>query len=407
MTVPIAAIIGGGPAGLMTAETLAQESRAEIHVFDAMPSVGRKFLLAGKGGLNLTHSEPFEGFLKRYGPQASQLRPYLSAFGPKEIVAWAKGLGVETFIGSSGRVFPVDFKAAPLLRAWLRRLRERGITFHLRHRWRGWGEGDALHFETPDEPLLFKAEATILALGGASWPQLGSDGAWAPLLTEAGVAVNLLRPANCGFDVGWSDHFRSRFAGTPVKSVKVGMAGRNVRGDFVITETGVEGSALYALGPTPRDEIARQGDTTLLVDLAPDRALPVLIQALAQPRGSRSLSTHLRRTLGLDGVKAALLRECLPRDAFESSGRLARWIKAVPLRLTAPRPVAEAISTAGGVSFDALTDDLMLQARPGLFCAGEMLDWEAITGGYLLTACFALGHAAGQGAAAWLARPQV
>jgi len=401
---PITAIIGGGPAGLMAAETLAEHAHAEIHLFDAMPSVGRKFLLAGKGGLNLTHSESFDRFIERYGAETEKLRPYLSAFGPNEIVAWAKSLGIDTFIGSSGRIFPTDFKAAPLLRAWLRRLRERGVIFHLRHRWHGWDEAGALQFTTAAGSTSFTADATILALGGASWPQLGSDGAWAPLLTESGVAVSPLRPANCGFDVGWSEHFRTRFAGSPVKSVKLAFAGSNFQGEFVITKTGVEGSAIYALGPGPREEIAHRGEAILSLDLLPERSLPALRQALALPRGSRSLSTHLRRTLGLEGVKAALLRECLPPDVFETPEKLAQGIKALPLRLQSPRPAAEAISTAGGVSFNALTNDLMLKVRPGVFCAGEMLDWETITGGYLLTACFALGHAAGQGASQWLAR---
>jgi uncharacterized flavoprotein (TIGR03862 family) len=400
---PVVAIIGGGPAGLMAAEVLAAQGIAEIHLFDAMPSVGRKFLMAGKGGLNLTHSEPLDQLLGRYGPRRDRLTPIISAFGPQELRNWAKDLGIETFIGSSGRIFPTDLKAAPLLRGWLRRLRTQGVRFHLRHRWEGWNDTGALTFATPSGTVEFAAGAIILALGGASWPQLGSDGAWVSVLGEAGVAIAPLRPANCGFDVGWSEHFRTRFAGQPVKSVVAHAFGSHRQGEFVITETGLEGSLIYAFGAPLRDLIAHDGVATITFDLAPDRDAAVLEEALAQPRGSRSFSTHLRRTTGLTGVKAGLLRECLPPDSFDAPDRLADAIKSLPVTLRAPRPIAEAISSAGGVSFDALTDDLMLRARPGVFCAGEMLDWETITGGYLLTACFALGRTAGLAAARWLA----
>ena len=389
----------------MAAEALAADGGAAVHLFDAMPSVGRKFLMAGKGGLNLTHSEPFDQLLDRYGSQRANLGPILNAFRPDDIRAWAKELGIETFVGSSRRIFPTDFKAAPLLRAWLRRLRTAKVHFHMRHRWLGWSDAGNLVFMTPAGTVTFKtkADAVILAAGGASWPQLGSDGAWTDILAQAGVVVAPLRPANCGFDVGWSEHFRTRFAGTPVKSVSVIVGGARRQGEFVITDTGVEGSLIYAFGATLRDAIERKGTAQLTLDLAPDKDIATLTHALAQPRGSRSLSTHLHRMTGIGGVKTGLLRECLPREAFEQPETLARGIKSLPIELRAPRPIAEAISSAGGVPFDALNDDLMLRDRPGVFCAGEMLDWEAITGGYLLTACFATGRAAGLGAARFLA----
>ncbi len=401
---PIVAIIGGGPAGLMAAETLAGEGIADIHLFDTMPTVGRKFLLAGKGGLNLTHSEPLERLLDRYGTQREKLAPLVTAFGPQQLRDWAKDLGVDTFIGSSGRIFPTDFKAAPLLRAWLRRLRSQGVRFHLRHNWQGWTNSGDLNFATPSGETGFKADAVILALGGASWPKLGSDAAWAPILDDVGVAITPLRPANCGFDVGWSDHFQTRFAGAPVKSVVASAFGVSRQGEFVVTETGIEGSLIYALGASLRDAIERDGWSELTLDLLPDRDVTAIADALSRPKGSKSFSTHLHRATGLSGVKAGLLRECVPAATFDDSEALALAIKSLPIRLRAPRPVAEAISTAGGVAFDALTDDLMLQAKPGVFCAGEMLDWETITGGYLLTACFALGRTAGLGAAHWLAQ---
>lgn len=403
-TLPVLAIIGGGPAGLMAAETAARAGGAAIHVFDAMPSVGRKFLLAGKSGLNLTHSEDFDRFLSRFGPAQVPLEPVLRAFPPAELRAWAEGLGIATFIGSSGRVFPKDFKAAPLLRAWLRRLRESGVQFRMRHRWRGWDGEGALLFDAPDGPARVAADAVILAVGGASWPRLGSDGAWVSLLRGEGVAVEALRPSNCGFDVGWSDHFRGRFAGTPVKSVSLRTegGGRN-RGEFVITGTGIEGGAVYVHSPFLRDRIAAEGRAVLMLDLLPDRDQAWLAAALARPRGSHSLSGHLRRQCGITGVKAGLLREGLPAAILADPGALAAAIKALPLILAAPRPIAEAISSAGGVAFAELDENLMLRRKPGVFCAGEMLDWEVRTGGYLLNACFALGLAAGKGAAEWLA----
>lgn len=391
----------------MAAETAAAQGlRVEIH--DAMPSVGRKFLLAGKGGLNLTHGEPFAAFIGRYGARRGVLEPLLAEFGPAALRDWASGLGVETFVGSSGRVFPVDMKAAPLLRAWLRRLRELGVVFHVRHRWRGFGEDGSLRFETPRGLRAVRTDAVILALGGGSWARLGSDGAWVPLLQARGIAVCPLRPSNCGFDVGWSGHFRNRYAGRPVKSVVaefVDPAGtRHCRaGEFIVTETGVEGGLIYALSAPLRDTLEAAGAATLYLDLAPDREQPRIAEALAQPRGSRSLANHWKRTVGIEGVKAGLLREILPAEILADPIRLAAAIKALPMRPVAPRPLDEAISSAGGVAFEALDENLMVRDRPGLFCAGEMLDWEAPTGGYLLTACFATGRAAGRGAALWLA----
>ena len=404
------AIVGGGPAGLMAAEA-ALEGGAKIDIFDAMPSVGRKFLLAGKGGLNLTHAEPLEPFLARFGACRDRIAPLLADFGPEALRAWARALGVQTFTGSSGRVFPTGMKAAPLLRAWLHRLRAAGVTIHVRHRWSGWGGDGALRFSTPRGERALHADAVVLALGGGSWPQLGSDGAWAPLLAARGVAVAPLLPSNCGFDTGWSEHFRARFAGTPVKTVVASFSDRQGRtfrvvGEFIVTETGIEGGLVYALSAPLRDEIAAAGAATLHLDLAPGRDAARLLEELAHPRGRRSLSSHIQSRTGLKGVKMGLLRELVPAADFADSARLAAAIKALPLKLVAARPLAEAISSAGGVAFEALDERLMLRALPGVFCAGEMLDWEAPTGGYLLTACFASGRAAGLGAVRWVQEQQ-
>ncbi|CAG1018731.1 3-dehydro-bile acid delta(4,6)-reductase [Burkholderiaceae bacterium] len=404
-----AIVIGGGPAGLMAAEMLAGAGRA-VDLYDAMPSVGRKFLLAGKGGLNLTHSEPFDAFVARYGSRRDRLEPMLRDFGPDQLREWARGLGIETFVGTSGRVFPVDLKAAPLLRHWLHRLREQGVRFHMRHRWLGWDEGEtqgtgAWRFATPGAEVRVRARAAVLALGGGSWPRLGSDGSWVPLLAKRGVAIERLQPSNCGFDVdaagGWSEHFRSRFAGQPLKNVALALEGGGFAqaGEFVVTETGVEGSLVYAASSAVRERIAATGRAVVLIDLLPQRSAGFVADEVARPRGSRSLSTHLKSRLGIDGVKAALLHELLPREVFADTARLAAAIKALPLALARPRPLAEAISSAGGVSFTAMNEQLMLTALPGVFCAGEMLDWEAPTGGYLLTACFASGVVAGRAAA--------
>lgn len=399
------AVIGGGPAGLMAAEVLSA-SGAQVHVYDAMPSVGRKFLLAGRGGLNLTHSEPFDIFMSRFGERRAALEPMLAQFGPQQVRDWAAGLGIETFVGTSGRVFPADMKAAPLLRAWLHRLRAAGVQFHMRHRWLGDAPFDAatLRFATPTGEITVKADAVVLALGGASWARLGSDGAWAPWLQERGIDVAPLLPANCGFDgAGWSEHFSSRFAGQPFKSVATSFTdsqGRRFarKGEFVATATGIEGSLIYAASALLRDEIAAHGSATLLLDLLPDRSAEQVLAAVKHPRGARSLSSHLKSRLGLEGIKTGVLHEALSREAMQDPAQLAATIKAVPLRLVAARPVDEAISTAGGVRFDALDEQLMASALPGVFVAGEMLDWEAPTGGYLLTASMASGAAAARGA---------
>lgn len=394
------AVIGGGPAGLMAAEAAAMRG-ASVHLFDAMPSVGRKFLMAGKSGLNLTHAEPFPEFMSRFGAHRGRLEPIVADFDPAAIRAWADGLGVETFIGSSGRVFPVDFKAAPLLRAWVHRLRAAGVRFHVRHRWTGWAEDGRLAFATPAGPVAISSEATILALGGASWPKLGSDGAWVDILTRRGVAVAPLLPANCGFDVAWSDHMRERFAGQPVKPVVLTVDGESHRGEFVVTAHGIEGSGIYPFSGPLRDAISTRGRAVLTIDLLPDHAPERLAASLRQPRGSRSLAEHLRRTVGIAGVKAGLLRELCSPDQLADPAKLAFALKSLALPLSAPRPIAEAISSAGGIAWGAVTDGLMIQALPGVFAAGEMLDWEVTTGGYLLTACMALGKRAGESAADW------
>ena len=397
------AVVGGGPAGLMAAEVLSQGGVA-VELFDAMPSVGRKFLMAGKGGLNLTHAEPMESFLSRYGPRRPQIEPLLAAFGPEALRAWAKGLGVDTFVGSSGRVFPTEKKAAPLLRAWLHRLRAAGVRFHARHRWLGWNDEGMLGFSTPAGESAVRADATVLALGGGSWPELGSDGAWLPLLAGRGVPVAKLRPANCGFDAAWSEHFRQHFAGEAVKSVAIDFGGHHRRGEFVVTEHGVEGGLVYAFAAALRDALEAGQEATVQLDLMPDWSAERVLAEVAHPRGSRSLSSHLQSRLGLKGVKVGLLWECVGKEGMNDPAQVAAALKALPLRLISPRPLAEAISSAGGVDFAALDARLMLRDLPGVFCAGEMLDWEAPTGGYLLTACFASGLAAGRGCLEWFER---
>ena len=401
------AVIGGGPAGLMAAEVLAARG-FRVDVYDAMPSVGRKFLMAGRGGMNLTHSEAAQPFLGRYGKRSAQIAPLLAGFDPQALRGWVHGLGIETFVGSSGRVFPTDMKAAPMLRAWLHRLREAGVRFHMRHRWLGWDDASGqLRFATPDGELLVRPDATVLALGGGSWARLGSDGAWVPLLAARGVDIAPLRPANCGFDVAWSEHFRTRFAGHPLKAVAIGLRDRDGvehyrQGEFVITAGGIEGSLVYALSAPMRDLLEATGEATIHLDLAPGLPAERVAEAVQRPRGARSLSSHLQSKLGITGVKAGLLRECLSKDEFADPARLAAALKALPVRLLRARPIDEVISSAGGVAFEAMDAKLMLRAVPGVFCAGEMLDWEAPTGGYLLTACLASGRAAGLGASAWL-----
>ncbi|MFO1336828.1 MAG: TIGR03862 family flavoprotein [Burkholderiaceae bacterium] len=410
------AVVGGGPAGLMAAEVLAAGG-AVVDLYDAMPSVGRKFLLAGKGGLNLTHSEPLPAFVARYGDRAEAVGRWLQAFGPQDLRDWAAGLGVSTFVGSSGRVFPAEMKAAPLLRAWLHRLRAAGVRLHMRHRWRPGslapqGGEHVLRFDTPAGEVAATADAVLLALGGGSWARLGSDGRWLPALQAAGVATAPLRPSNCGFDIGWSEHLATRHAGAPLKGVALDFTDRlgrrfHRKGECVLTATGIEGSLVYAASAGLRDEIEAQGEAHVRLDLLPDRAEAELAAALARGRGARSLANHLREQAGLHGAKAGLLREGLGADDWAAHSRDAAWlaarIKALPLTLRAARPLDEAISSAGGVALGALDDGLVLRACPGVACAGEMLDWEAPTGGYLLTACFASGVVAARGLLGWWA----
>ena len=426
------AVIGGGPAGLMAAEALASGG-VQVDVYDAMPSVGRKFLMAGKGGMNITHSEPLDAFLGRYGARREQIAALLDVFGPDALRAWLHELGVETFVGSSGRVFPTGMKAAPMLRAWLHRLRESGVRFHMRHKWVGWDGADSmddvdnphdrytgntgkrdhtaqhtLRFMTPAGEQQLRVDSVIFALGGGSWPRLGSDAAWVPLMSAHDVPVATLRPANCGFDANWSDYFRERFAGLPVKPVAIALTGKDGnaqrrQGEFVITETGIEGSLVYALSAPIRERILADGEVTITLDLTPALTAQHVLDEVTRPRGSRSMSTHLQSRIGLGGVKLGLLHEALSKEAFADTALLAQTIKALPLTLVRPRPIEESISSAGGVPFEALDSRLMVGHVPGAFCAGEMLDWEAPTGGYLLTACFASGLVAGRGALAYLA----
>jgi len=400
---PAVAIIGGGPAGLMAAEVLSTAG-VRVDLYDAMPSVGRKFLLAGKGGMNLTHAESHELFKARYGARRIDLETWLDDFAADAMRTWAQELGIDTFVGSSGRVFPTDMKAAPLLRSWLHRLRQAGVSLHMRHRWLGWSmdeQDDAaatLRFKTSSGETRTRPDAVVLALGGGSWARLGSDGAWVPLLEQRGIRVAPLRPANCGFDVGWSEHFRNRFSGHPVKTIALTLADGTRRvGEFVISESGIEGSLVYALSAPLRDEIESNGSALVHLDLAPDRSEQYVIDEVARPRASRSLASHLQSRLGLQGVKTGLLRECLTPAEHADAARLGAAIKALPVRLLATRPLDEAISSAGGIPFEMLDKHLMLSELPGVFCAGEMLDWEAPTGGYLLTACMATGRAAGRG----------
>lgn len=413
------AVIGAGPAGLMAAAAV-QAAGHHVRVFDAMPTAGRKFLLAGIGGLNLTHSEAFAPFLSRYRDAADWLQPMLQQFDNEAVRNWAAGLGVETFVGTSGRVFPREMKAAPLLRAWLHQLRENGVQFFMRHRWQGWRVGDApttLRFATSDGPRVAQVQAVILALGGGSYARLGSDGAWLDVLQAQGVPCQPLRPANCGFELSrpWSDFFRERFCGQPLKNVALHFRDPNgitqhQLGECMITATGIEGGLIYAHSAALRDGIARDGAVQISLDLAPGRSLERLQQDLARPRGKRSFANHLHNHAGLEGAKAALLREAVddqgsaPDPTRLSAAALAQRIKAFPLQLARPRPLDEAISSAGGVARNAVNADLMLTQLPGVFCCGEMLDWDAPTGGYLLTACLATGRAAGIGAARWLAQ---
>jgi uncharacterized flavoprotein (TIGR03862 family) len=399
------AIIGAGPAGLMAAETLAQ-SGIGVAVFDAMPSVGRKFLMAGRGGLNLTHSEPLDAFLTRYREATPKLASAIESFPPERLRAWCEALGQPTFVGSSGRIFPKALKASPLLRAWLRRLDAMGVSFSMRHRWIGWDDSGRLSLQTPDGQRVIAADATVLALGGASWPRLGSDGSWTETLRARGASISPLKPSNCGFTVNWSDIFRERFEGEPLKGITLAFGGRNVRGEAVITRAGIEGGAVYALSAELREAILTSGQATLQVALRPDIATGDLVKRLSASRGKQSFSNWLRKAAQMSPVAIGLLQEVAHASpvslASLSAERLAELINALPLQLSGIAPIARAISSAGGISFDELDTGFMLRRLPGVFAAGEMLDWEAPTGGYLLQACFATGFAAGRGALGWL-----
>lgn len=400
------AVVGGGPAGLFAAERL-RAAGLEVDLYERKGSPGRKFLIAGKGGLNLTHSDPPAVFTARYREQAAAVASWLQTFDAQTLRDWAAGLGVDTYVGSSGRVFPVDRKAAPLLRGWVRRLKEQGVRLHVNHRWLGWTATGALRMATPEGERTVEAEATVLALGGGSWPQLGSDGAWIPVLAGHGIDVAPLQPANCGFDVAWTPWFAQRHAGAPLKPVVAHWTDlhgrpRQQQGECVVSGYGIEGSLVYALSADLRERLTREGAVTLFLDLAPGREAARLLTDLSRPRKGRSFGEHLRRQAGLDAVKTALVFEMLGKEAGQDLARVVDTVKRLPVPLIAARPLAEAISTAGGVRLQDMDDALMLQARPGVFCAGEMLDWEAPTGGYLLTACFASGARAARGVIDWL-----
>ena len=385
----------------MAAEVISIQG-VKVDVYDSMPSLGRKFLMAGKSGLNITHAEPFGQFVARYGKRRAEIEPILKRFGPEELRHWVHALGIETFVGTSGRVFPVGMKASPLLRSWLKRLDDSGVTFHLRHKWMGWLPDRSLNLMSPEGNSSIRADAVVLALGGGSWSRLGSDGAWIPWLEQAGAKVAPLKPSNCGFDVNWTPHFRERFDGHPVKSVVLSFASFRQQGEFIVTKEGVEGGLIYAASALLRDEIEAKGNAMMTLDLAPDRTPGWLVERLSKPRGSRTMASHLEKSAGIKGVKAGLLREFVTKGDFANAERLAFFIKNLSVPLIATRPLDEAISSAGGVTFESLDEHLMLRSLPGVFCAGEMLDWEAPTGGYLLTACFASGYAAGYGVLRWL-----
>ncbi|CAN7173976.1 TIGR03862 family flavoprotein [Rhizobium sp. LjRoot254] len=394
------AIIGGGPAGLMAAEVLSSAGHA-VSIYEAMPTIGRKFLLAGKSGLNITHAEDYSAFRTRFGKTSAILRPALDAFTPQDVRDWAAGLGTETFVGSSNRVFPTTMKASPLLRAWLKRLETQGVKILTRHRWIGF-DGQSLLIEAPAGRFAITPDAVLLALGGASWPKLGSDAAWTGWLADKGIRIAQLRPANCGFDVRWSDIMREGFAGAPLKSVTATSAAGTFSGEFVISHHGIEGSLVYAHSAALRDRLEKEGHAELVVDLMPGRHLERIAKDLARQDRKASFSTRLRKGAGIEGVKLALIRELVPPADLADPERLARHIKTLPIPLLGPRPIEEAISSAGGVTFDTIDANYMLDMLPGTFVAGEMLDWEAPTGGYLLTACFATGRAAARGIIDWL-----
>ena len=399
------AIIGGGPAGLMAAEVLSKAG-IQVDLYDAMPSVGRKLLLAGIGGLNITHSEDYKEFCSRYGAEQSLLQSSLDQFTPEHLRSWVHGLGIDTFVGTSGRVFPKEMKAAPLLRAWLHRLRQNGVRFHVRHRWQGWADDGSLRITGPEGEIAIQPDATILALGGASWPKLGSDGAWVPLLKTQGINPTPLQSANCGFETPWSALLKQKFSGEPLKSIAISFTDHTGetyqrQGECIISREGIEGSLIYALSRPLRETINHTGSATFYIDLAPDRSPEKILDALCR-RGSKSLSSYLKSALGFNGVKTALLYEALNKEQISDLKTLAATIKALPITVDTTRPIAEAISTAGGVGFGNIDQDFMLKQLPGVFVAGEMLDWEAPTGGYLLNGCLATGLHAGRGALAWL-----
>lgn len=398
---PKVAIIGGGAAGLMAADVLRHYS-VDVAIYEAMPSVGRKFLLAGKGGMNITHSEDIEPFLSRYGQERVYLEPMIRQFDADAIRAWIHDLGFDSFVGSSGRVFPIDMKAAPLLRAWLHRLRDSGVKIHVRHRWLGWSDSGELLFDTPQGQQQIQVDAIILACGGASWPRLGSNGAWLPVLQQQEINILPLEAANCGFDSAWSAAFSERFAGQPIKSgvlsfLDITGKAQHKKGDFVVTATGIEGSLIYALSRSLREVINQQGQVTVYLDLLSHKSLAQVQALLAKPRGSNSLANHLRKQLAIDGIKAGLVRECVSKDDAQNMSQLATALKALPITLYKTRPIAEVISSAGGVCWQELDENLQLKKRPTVFCAGEMINWEAPTGGYLLSACFATGRQAAMG----------
>lgn len=401
---PTVAVIGAGPAGLMAAQTLIRQG-LDVQVYEAKPSAGRKFLMAGRGGLNITHSEPAEKFITRYGARAAAMQEMLDQFDAEALREWVHTLGIGTFVGSSGRVFPEEMKAAPLLRAWMHRLRSEGVQFFMRHRWLGWDEANHLRLSAPQGEITIAPDATLLALGGGSWVKLGSDGAWWPWLKEKGVSLSPLQPSNGGFETRWSAHFLEKCAGEPIKTVQFRIEGHHtpaLRGECMVTQHGLEGGAIYALSATLRDLIATRGRATLILDLLPDHTAQRVFEEVSRARGTRSMSSHLRTRLGLQGVRAALLRECLSADVFQDPQQLAHGIKNLPVVLHACRPLDEAISTAGGVQFEGLTEHAMLKNLSGVFCAGEMLDWEAPTGGYLLNGVMASGQFAAKGVISWL-----
>ena len=389
------AIIGAGPAGLMAADVLASKG-IKVEIFDAMPTAGRKFLMAGKSGLNISHNEDLSKFTTKLGDKQQLLGPALTEFNAKHVVELMSSLDIESFVGSSGRIFPKVMKTAPLLRNWLANLGKRGAKLHTRHKWIGWDDSGALMFETAEKTINVAAKATVLALGGASWPKLGSDAGWVEILQQKDIKVNPLKPANCGFDVNWSAHLLNQCEGNPVANVLLSFKDRTVKGSFIISKHGIEGGSVYTLSASLRDSIEQSGSATLKIDLTPDISQDTLAKALARPKGSKSVSNHIRRTTGIIGVKAKLLRECTPKETFSDPKKLAEAIKALPILLERPRPLAEAISTAGGISFDELDDAFMIKALDNTYCTGEMMDWEAPTGGYLITTCMATGAKVGR-----------